>query len=113
MAFHQIGGGIEKRVQGGHLARLDEAKMTVRHGNAGGPGDAAEHRYPERRCRIAQHSGMAVAADAVEDHAGHRHIVAEGGKAVHRRRRALRLRARIDHEDHRQAEQCRRIGRGA
>ena len=45
---HQIGGGVEKRFQRVHFARLNEAEMTVGDGDFRCARHASEDRYAER-----------------------------------------------------------------
>ena len=35
MALHKVGGGVEKHLERRHLARLDQAEMTIRHAISG------------------------------------------------------------------------------
>ena len=92
------------------LVRLHQAEMAFRQGQRRIARHRAEHRDAERRDGVGDERAMALAADAVEHHAGDAHARIVGRKAAHHGGRGLRLPGDIEHQQHRQTEPRREVG---
>ena len=75
--------------------------------------DRAQHRYPDRFAGLPQHLFVPRRPDLVEDHPADPHGALQRRKAVQQSRNALTLATRIDHQQHRRAQQSGDLGGGS
>ena len=89
-----------------------KAEVAFGHDEVGGAGEGAEDRDGSGD-GVADHVGVRLAADVVEDHAGDAEVGIEAGEAVDERGGAAGHRARVDDEDDGELEQLGHLGGAA
>ena len=113
MRFDEIGDRIEARFERLRLARLHQAQMALGQRDGVVARQSAHDRDAHCLDRLDDEPAMALAADAIDDHARDLEPLVIGGAALDDRRRRLRLTGDVDDQQDRHAERRRHIGRGA
>ena len=109
----EVGDRLEPRLKRLRFTRLHEAEMALRQRDFVVTGENAHDRDPQRLNRIDDKPAMALAADAIDDHAGDAEARVVHGAALDNGRRRLRLPRDIEDEQHRHAQRGGDVGRGA
>ena len=108
--FGQVGEPIETARQVVMLGGLDKAEVPLGQADGVVARQRAHDRHAELRDRIGHQQAMAVAADAVEHDARDTDVGIVRTEAPHHRRRGLRLRRYVEHEQHRKSKSGGEIG---
>ena len=108
--FGHVCQALKMRLQVAVLARLYESQMPFRQNDAFFARQSADDANAELRDRIGDQAAMALAADAIEDHARDGDVGIVRGESAHHSRGGLRLRAHVKHQKHRHGKTRGEIG---
>ena len=108
--FGQVGEPIETARQVVMLGGLNKAEVPLGQTDGVVARQRAHDRHAELRDRIGHQQAMAVAADAVEHDTRDTDVGIVRTEAPHHRRRGLRLRRYVEHEQHRKSKPGGEIG---
>jgi hypothetical protein len=111
--LHGLRGAVEEGVEVRPLGGLDETEVPRRMLEAWAAGQGAQHGQAHLLHRARAEPRVARRADLVEDDARDPHARVRVGKARGERPGRLRHPARIDDQDHGQAQHARDLGRSA
>ena len=113
MHLDEIGDRLEARVERLRLARLNEAQMALGQRDRVVARQRAQDWSADRLDGLRDQPAVALAADAIDNDAGHFEPLVISPAALDHRSRRLRLAANVDDEQDRHGERRRHIGRGA
>ena len=101
---------VEEALQPLMLAGWHQTQMAVGQGEGIQARQGAQHGDAEGRQGGAEQGFVVGAADPVQDHAGDRHVLPEGGEAVDQGCGGLGLRLHVQHQHHRPAREGCQVG---